>query len=79
LLSVFVGLARPVTPVALCWAITHHSGTRLYVIYTGTTSVAVYDLTQDALNPNLIQHFQMVVTSGNPFSAVIDDSVRTAR
>jgi 6-phosphogluconolactonase (cycloisomerase 2 family) len=59
---------------APCWAITNHPGTRLYVINTGTSSVAVYDLTQDPLNPNLIQHFQMTVTSGSPFSAVIDDS-----
>jgi 6-phosphogluconolactonase (cycloisomerase 2 family) len=58
---------------APCWAITNHRGTRLYVINTGTTSVAVYDL-NNPLNPRLIQHFQMIVTSGNPFSAVIDDS-----
>jgi 6-phosphogluconolactonase (cycloisomerase 2 family) len=58
---------------APCWAITNHRGTRLYVINTGTTSVAVYDLA-DALNPKLIQHFPMTVTNGNPFSAVIDDS-----
>jgi 6-phosphogluconolactonase (cycloisomerase 2 family) len=56
-----------------CWAIVNHPGTRLYAINTGDTSVAVYDLT-DPLNPNPIQHFQMTVTSGNPFSAVIDDS-----
>jgi 6-phosphogluconolactonase (cycloisomerase 2 family) len=58
---------------APCWVITNHPGTRLYVINTGTTSVAVYDL-KDPLNPRLIQHFQMTKTTGNPFSAVIDDS-----
>jgi len=58
---------------APCWAIVNHSGTRLYVINTGDTSVAVYDL-KHPLNPTLIQHFQMTVISGNPFSAVIDDS-----
>jgi 6-phosphogluconolactonase (cycloisomerase 2 family) len=56
-----------------CWAILNHRGTRLYVINTGDTSVAVYDVTQP-LNPKVIQHFAMVVTTGNPFSAVIDDS-----
>ena len=59
---------------APCWALTNHLGTRLYLVNTGTTSVAVYDLTQDPLNPNLIQHFQMTVTSGASFSAVIDGS-----
>jgi len=54
-----------------CWAITNHNGTRLYVINTGDTSVAVYDLTHP-LNPKPLQHFAMVVTNGNPFSAVID-------
>ena len=58
---------------APCWAITNHRGTRLYVINTGTTSVAVYDLA-DPLNPALIQHFQMAVTTGSAFSAVIDAS-----
>jgi 6-phosphogluconolactonase (cycloisomerase 2 family) len=58
---------------APCWAIVNHPGTRLYVINTGDTSVAVFDLTQP-LNPKLIQHFAMIATSGNPFSAVIDDS-----
>jgi len=72
------GLLQFVTAVAdpgaaPCWAITNHRGTRLYVINTGTTSVAVYDL-GDPLNPRPIQHFQMTVTSGNAFSAVIDDS-----
>jgi 6-phosphogluconolactonase (cycloisomerase 2 family) len=56
-----------------CWAIVNHRGTRLYAINTGDTSVAVYDITQ-ALSPKLLQHFAMTVTSGNPFSAVIDDS-----
>jgi 6-phosphogluconolactonase (cycloisomerase 2 family) len=56
-----------------CWAIVNHKGTRLYVINTGDTSVAVYDLSQP-LNPKVIQRFQMAVTSGNPFSAVIDAS-----
>ena len=56
-----------------CWAILNHRGTRLYVINTGDTSVAVYDVTQP-LNPKVLQHFAMVVTTGNPFSAVIDDS-----
>jgi len=59
-----------------CWVITNHRGTRLYVINTGDTSVAVYDLTQDPSDPLLIQHFQMTVTTGNPFSDVIDDSDR---
>jgi 6-phosphogluconolactonase (cycloisomerase 2 family) len=58
-----------------CWAIVNHRGTRLYAINTGDTSVAVYDITQP-LNPKVIQHFAMTVTSGNPFSAVIDDSDR---
>ncbi|HEX4596231.1 MAG TPA: beta-propeller fold lactonase family protein, partial [Burkholderiaceae bacterium] len=56
-----------------CWAIVNHRGTRLYAINTGDASVAVYDITQ-ALSPKLLQHFAMTVTSGNPFSAVIDDS-----
>jgi 6-phosphogluconolactonase (cycloisomerase 2 family) len=56
-----------------CWAIVNHRGTRLYAINTGDTSVAVYDITQP-LNPKVIQHFAMAVTSGNAFSAVIDDS-----
>jgi 6-phosphogluconolactonase (cycloisomerase 2 family) len=58
-----------------CWAIVNHRGTRLYAINTGDTSVAVYDISQP-LNPRLIQHFAMAVTTGNPFSAVIDDSDR---
>jgi len=58
-----------------CWAIVNHRGTRLYAINTGDTSVAVYDITHP-LNPKLIQHFAMALTTGNPFSAVIDDSDR---
>jgi 6-phosphogluconolactonase (cycloisomerase 2 family) len=58
-----------------CWAIVNHSGTRLYAINTGDTSVAVYDLT-NPLYPTPIQNFQMIATNGNAFSAVIDDSDR---
>ena len=58
-----------------CWAIVNHSGTRLYAINTGDNSVAVYDL-HDPWTPKEIQHFVMADTTGNPFSAVIDDSDR---
>lgn len=56
-----------------CWAIVNHLGTRLYAINTGDTSVAVYDITQP-LNPKVIQHFAMTLTTGNAFSAILDDS-----
>jgi 6-phosphogluconolactonase (cycloisomerase 2 family) len=56
-----------------CWAITNHSGTRLYVTNTGDTSIQVYDLT-DALNPVPMQHFVMQSTTGAAFSTVIDHS-----
>jgi DNA-binding beta-propeller fold protein YncE len=58
-----------------CWAIVNHSGTRLYAINTGDNSVAVYDL-RDPWKPKELQHFVMADTTGNPFSAVIDDSDR---
>jgi 6-phosphogluconolactonase (cycloisomerase 2 family) len=65
----------PDSGMAPCWALVNKAGTRLYVSNTADSSVSVYDISRDPINPVEIQHVKLR-TTGNCFQFKLDSSER---